>query len=128
VLQVLREVKGYDAIPYQWAAAGYSGAINSGKTICGFLFGSTTFLGFFHGNGKPSEPEVEDEQRTKAIETVNRLFRGFIEKFGTTDCRSLTNCDFSKKEEVDRYVQNEVYKNTCFKQFEYVLAYCLDQL
>ena len=50
------------------------------------------------------------------------------EEFGTTDCRSLTNCDFSKKEEVDRFMQNEVYKNTCFKQFEYVLAYCLDQI
>lgn len=73
-------------------------------------------------------PEVEDGQRIKAIETVNRLFRGFIGEFGFTDCRSLTNCDFSKKEEVDRYMQDEVYKHTCFKQFEYVLAYCLDQI
>ena len=74
------------------------------------------------------EPEVEDGQRTKAIETVNRLFNGFIEEFGNTECRALTNCDFSKKEEVDQYIQNEVYKHTCFKQFEYVLAYCFDQI
>jgi hypothetical protein len=124
----LREVKGFDDTPYQWAAAGYSGAINSGNTICGILFGSTAFLGFLHGNGKSSPPEVDDGQRIKAIETVNRLFKGFMEEFGTTDCRSLTHCDFSKKEEVDRFRQNEVYKHTCFKQFEFVLAYCLDHI
>jgi hypothetical protein len=89
------------------------------------LFGSTAFLGFIFGDGETSAPEVEDDKRTKAIEAVNGLFTGFIEKFGTTDCRSLTDCDFSKKEEVDRYMQNEVYKHTCFKQFEYVLSYCL---
>lgn len=71
---------------------------------------------------------MEDGQRTLSIETVNRLFKGFIQEFGNTDCRSLTNCDFGKKEEVDRYMQNEVYKHTCFNQFEYVLAYCLEQI
>lgn len=71
---------------------------------------------------------MEDEKRTKAIETVNTLFTGFIKEFGTTDCRSLTNCDFSKKEEVDKYIRNEVYKHVCFKQFEYVLAYCVEQM
>ena len=97
-------------------------------TICGILFGSTAFLGFHYGEGEAAAPGVEDEKRTKAIEAANRLFTGFIKEFGTTDCRSLTNCDFSKKEEVDKYMENEVYKHTCFKQFEYVLAYCLDQI
>ena len=81
-----------------------------------------------YGNGETSVPGVENDKRTKAIESVNGLFNGFIEKFGTTDCKSLTNCDFSKKEEVDRYMQDEVYKHTCFKQFEYVLSYCLARI
>jgi len=37
---VLREDTGWDATPYQWATAGYAGAIRSGKTICGVIFGA----------------------------------------------------------------------------------------
>ncbi len=85
-------------------------------------------LGFLYGEGESGAPEVGDEKRNQAIEAVHKLFTGFIKKFGTTNCRSLTNCDFSKQEEVDRYMKEEVYKDTCFKQLEYVLAYCLERL
>jgi hypothetical protein len=37
----LREDAGWDATPYQWATVGYSGAIDTGKTICGILFGAS---------------------------------------------------------------------------------------
>ena len=126
-LQVLRESKGWDSIPYQWATAGYSGAINSGKTICGILFGSTVFLGYLFGQNETSAPDIETPKRTKAIGSVNTLFKGFIERFGDSDCQTLTKCNFSKKEEIDRYIREEVYKETCFPQFEYVLSYCMSQ-
>ena len=126
-LQVLRDVEGWGFSPYQWAAAGYSGAIDSGKTICGMLFGATVFLGFMFGEKAPNAPGIKDEKRILAIASVNGLFNGFISKFGETECRALTGCDFSNKEEVNRYIREEVYKNTCFRQFEYVLSYCTDQ-
>ena len=121
----MREDTGWDAAPYQWATAGYMGAINSGKTICGVLFGGSIYLGFLNGLGSTEAPTLNDERRLKAIASVKELFSGFIEHFGKTDCTSLTGCDWSKKEDIKRYFKDEIYKNTCFRQFEYVVEKCI---
>ncbi|MBW2410661.1 MAG: C_GCAxxG_C_C family protein [Deltaproteobacteria bacterium] len=118
----MREVKGWNAVPYQWATAGYSGAIGSGRTICGILFGAAVYLGYLSGVDATGVPEVKDERRKKAIASVNHVFQGFKEKFGDTDCKTLTGCDWSKKEDIKRYRNEKIYKNTCYPQFEYVLA------
>lgn len=56
------------------------------------------------------------------------MFRGFIERFGDTDCRTLTGCDWSKEEDRNRYYQEEVYKDKCYDYFEYVLVHCLGRV
>lgn len=122
---MLQEAEGWEAAPYQNAAIGYQGAIHSGKTICGTLFGGAAFLGLRAGNQPAMASGVQNEQRLAAIESVNTLFRGFLERFGDTDCKTLTGCDFSRQEEADRYMREEIYKDTCFRQFEYVLSECL---
>jgi hypothetical protein len=122
---VLREDTGLDAIPYQWAAVGYMGAINSGKTICGVLFGASIYIGFLNGIAATDTPKIDDERRLNAIKSVNELFNGFISEFSKTDCTSLTGCDWSKKEDVKRYFEDEIYKNTCYRQFEYVVEKCI---
>ena len=120
----------FSGVPYQWAAAGYLGAIHSGgsKTICGMLYGSTAFLGFLCGRDEIAEPAVEDPKRKQAIAAVNGLFSGFLERFGATECHALTQCDHSIPEEVDRFYNDEVYRDSCLPQFEYVLSYCLGQI
>ena len=127
ILQVLRDVKNWDPVPYQWATVGYQGAIESGNTICGILFGGAVYLGYLSGLGATGEPGVKDEKRTQAITSVRDLFQGFNEKFGDTDCKTLTGCDWSKKEDVKRYFKEKVYKNICYPQFEYVLADLLER-
>jgi len=127
-LQVLRETVGWNAIPYQWAAAGYMGAIDSGKTICGFLFGGSVFLGYLSGAKATEAPTLEHDGRARAIASVKGLFQGFIERFGTTDCCMLTGCDFSQKTDARRYFKEKIYENTCYRHFEYVLKQCLAQL
>ena len=127
ILQVLRGVKKWDPIPYQWATVGYQGAIGSGKTICGFLFGGAVYLGYLSGLDAAGEPDVKDEKRIQAIASVRELFQGFNEKFGDTDCKALTGCDWSKKDDVKRYYKEKIYKNTCYHQFEYVLADLLER-
>ena len=112
----------------QWAAAGYYGAINSGKTICGILFGATAFLGFMHGSDAEDAPRVKDARRTAAIAAVNNLYKDFIAKFGDTECKALTGCDFSRSEEAGRYLRDQIFKDTCFPQFEHVLSFCLDHI
>ena len=123
----MREKMGWDPSPYQWAATGYSGAIGSGRTICGFLFGGAVTLGYLHGTNATRAPDINDEKRTQAIKAVNELFRGFMERFGDTDCQTLTGCNFSIKEDQERYRKEEVYKDKCFHFFEYVLGQCLDK-
>ena len=120
----------FSGVPYQWAAAGYLGAIHSGgsKTICGMLYGSTACLGFLCGSDEIAAPAVEDPKRKQAIAAVNGLFSGFLERFGATECLALTQCDHSIPEEVDRFYNDEVYRDSCLPQFEYVLSYCLDQI
>ena len=125
---MLREIEGWGPLPYQWATAGYKGAIATGRTICGILFGGSVFLGNLSGMNATHAPEVKDEMRNRAIESVHDLFQGFIEQFGDTDCRTLTGCDWSKKEDSERYYKEEVYKGTCYRFFEYVLAGCLDRM
>jgi hypothetical protein len=127
-LQVLRENKAWDSIPYQWATAGYMGAIDSGKTICGFLFGGAVFLGYLSGAKAIGAPGLKDPGRARAIASVKGLFQGFIERFGTTDCCTLTGCDFSRKTDVRRYFKEKIYANTCYRQFDYVLRQCLAQV
>ena len=126
-MQVLREGEGWGPIPYQWAVAGFSGAIRTGHTICGALFGGTVFLGYLHGENASQAPDIGDERKAQAIEAVQRLFSGFTERFGDTDCQALTGCDWSKEEDRKRYFEEQVYKHARFKYLEYVLAQCLEQ-
>jgi hypothetical protein len=129
-LQVLREAADFPGAPYQWAAAGYLGAIHSegSKTICGVLYGSTAFLGFLYGRNEGAEPAVDHPRRKRAIAAVDGLFNGFLERFGATECHTLTRCDHSIPEEVDRFYSDEVYRDSCLPKLEYVLSYCLEQL
>ena len=60
-LLVLMEEMGWDPAPVQWVTAGYMGAIKSGKTICGCLFGGTCFLGYLQGFNTGQLPGIENE-------------------------------------------------------------------
>ena len=111
----------------KWATAGYMGAINSGRTICGVLFGASIYLGYLNGLNATDAPKLKDERRLSAIKSVNKLFNGFTEKFWETDCTKLTGCDWSKEEDVKRYFEDQVYRDTCYKQFKYVLEKCIDE-
>lgn len=125
ILQVLRESKNWSATPHQWAAVGYAGAVRSGKTICGILFGATIYLGYLSGIDATDAPKIRDRRRKKAIASVEDLFNGFSKRFGHTDCRSLTGCDWTRKKDIKRFFKDEVYKDTCFHQFEYVVEKCM---
>jgi hypothetical protein len=103
------------------------GAISSGRATCGILFGAVVYLGYLNGIDETNAPAVKDEKRKAAIQAVNKLFEGFNKRFGHTDCQTLTGCDWSKQEDVKRYRQEQIYKDTCYPQFEYVLKACINQ-
>ncbi len=107
---------------------GYAGAIETGKTICGALFGGAVFHGFLHGENEARAPKVKDKNRNRAIDSVRGLFVGFKERFGDTDCRTLTGCDWSKKEDQKRYFKEKIYEDKCYRYVEYVIADCVSQM
>ena len=104
---------------------GYSGAIGTGQTICGFLFAGAIYLGVLHGQAAAEPPEVRDNRRLAAIGSVKKMFSGFIARFGATDCHALSGCDFSQAADSRRYYRDKVYEKTCFIQLRYVIETCL---
>jgi len=72
-------------------------------------------------------PQVQGERRTRAIEAVGSLFRGFVERFGDTDCQTLTGCNWGREEDIARYKEEGTFKETCLHLVGYVLEACLDE-
>ena len=105
--------------------AGYEGAIASGNATCGFLIGAAAFIGFSHGRHTDAAPAIDSEKRRQAIQATRKLFLGFVDRFGQTDCRILTGCDWRKKEEARRYYHEKIYLRVCMPQMEYVIRYIL---
>jgi len=120
-LQGLQEIWELPQGDYSWAAAGYSGAIGSGDTTCGLLIGTTIAIGLRHGQGKTSLPIDEADDRDKAIADVNEFYRDFMAEFGTAHCKQLISLDMSIPEEREQFREKEVYKDTCFKFFQFVM-------
>jgi hypothetical protein len=73
-------------------------------------------------------PKIHGERQRRAREAVHRLFRGFLDQFGDTDCQTLTGCDWSKEEDAQRYFKEEVYKDTCYTYLEYVVVQCVEHI
>ena len=83
------------------------------------------YLGYLNGINAAAAPGHRDRRRQKAIASVEKLFNGFAKRFDHTDCQTLTGCDWTRKQDVKRYFKEEVYKDTCFQQFEYVVERCM---
>jgi len=109
---------------YSGATAGYMGAISSGQITCGLLIGSSIAIGLRCGQGKEGIPEEHEQERNKAIHAVYNLYSDFLKEFGSTDCKTLSHCDFSNPEELNRYTQNKGWKNTCDIFLKFVVNKC----
>jgi len=102
------------------------GAISSGQTTCGLLIGSSIAIGLLCGQGKEGIPEEHESERNKAIHSVGELYKDFLKEFGSTYCRTLIHCDFSNPEDLNRYTQNKVWKNTCDVFLKFVMNKCIE--
>jgi len=120
-LQGLQEIWGIDCIETAWATSGYLGAIESGQTTCGLLIGSSIAIGLKSGRNKQCLPLEDTGERDKAVQEVNQLYHSFLKEFGSTECQTLTTCDFSKPEDGNRYLEKEIYKDCCFNFFNFVM-------
>ena len=112
-LQALLEKWKMPKKTYSWATAGYLGAILAGQTTCGILIGSSIAIGIRHGMGKNGVPEEHEAERSAAIAEVNNLYKEFINKFGSSDCKTLNQLDFSDSEAFGKWTDEKGWKKTC---------------
>jgi len=125
-LQGLQDIWAMPKDGFSWTTAGYMGAISSGASTCGLLIGTGAAIGLRRGRGIEGIPEEHQEARLAAIKEVNELYQGFIREFGAADCRTLSGCDFSRPEDVQKYVQQRVWKETCDVYLRFVMTKCLE--
>jgi len=65
---------------------------------------------------------MEDEEyRNRAVKEVHSLYKDFIAKFNSTHCKELTSCDFSKPDDLTKYMEKEIYKEKCFVFFNFIM-------
>jgi hypothetical protein len=120
-LQAFLELFNLPKDNYSWACAGYAGAILSGQATCGLLIGSGIAISLAVGRGRNSLPEEDGPSRNRAIQHVGRLYKEFVERFGSTSCTALCHCDWSKQDDIAQYVQEKRWKSTCDEQLRFVI-------
>ncbi|MHA2295789.1 MAG: C-GCAxxG-C-C family protein [Candidatus Hodarchaeales archaeon] len=113
---------------HSWATGGYLGAIMSGKTTCGLLIGSSIAIGLYCGKGKKKIPEDHENDREKAIQAVGELYREFLDKFGSSDCKTINQIDFSKGEEIAEWMAERGWKQTCDVFLGFTIRKCADMV
>jgi hypothetical protein len=74
--------------------------------------------------GKKGIPEEHGPDRELAIRGVARLYRGFLKEFGSTDCRTLSGCDYADPEDIERHRRSEGWKETCDVFLKFVMTRC----
>jgi len=131
-LHALLRAADLDTAPVGWAAAGYRGAICSGRTICGALYGATVFLGVLWGacaDGGDAAPDAPG--RPAAVDDVSALFAGFLDAFGATECATLTGVDLGDPDAraafLSRYYAAGL-DHPCNQQISWAIRFCLERL
>ena len=125
-LQGLQEMWNIPQEECSWAVAGYQGAIAFGQTTCGLLIGCATAIGLKFGQEKEGTPMENKKTRNQAIKVVNELYKDFFAEFDSTECKTLTTCDFSQEGEFARYLKEQLYNESCLKFHQYVMNRFID--
>ena len=120
-MQGLREVLELRSEIAPWAVNGYMGAIGSGQTICGAVYGATATIGFSCGEKMEGRGETTRQARDRATGMTQEFYQRFLKEFNRTDCRSLTGCDMSRPDEMMRYWSKAVWLDTCDRYLEFAI-------
>lgn len=107
VLLAVSQEAGYHNPKYfPRIATGFGGGIARNGNLCGALAGGIMAIGLALGR--------DDNQgsRDPCYPAVDRLFNGFVEKFGSSQCRDLIGVDL-KTADGQKAHANRVLKETC---------------
>lgn len=125
-LQALQVIWDLPGTGYSWATAGFIGALSSGMSVCGLLVGTSVAIGLRCGQGRRGIPEENEPERNRAIQAVDKLYKDFIKEFGHVNCKNISGCDWSNPGDVNRYVEEKVYKKICDPALSFVISKCIE--
>jgi C_GCAxxG_C_C family probable redox protein len=89
-------------------ATGFGGGIGRCGSVCGALAGGIMAVGIKYGTNEPSL-----EQRLKAYEVAQQLYRKFEKHHGSVYCRELIGYNLSNLGELERARKANVFKEKC---------------
>jgi len=90
-------------------ATGFGGGIARQGHLCGAVSGAIMAFGLKYGRSSP------DELRAKTYNPVVEFLKQFQERFGSTVCRELCECDISTVEGIRKFREENVHEEKCSK-------------
>ncbi|MCE1190197.1 MAG: C-GCAxxG-C-C family protein [Ignavibacteria bacterium] len=94
VIGAFAENVGLEITTATRVAAGFGGGMGRMQETCGALTGSYMAIGFL----EDSQAADNNELKEKASASVRELTAAFKEKFGSSHCKALVQCDLSTPE------------------------------
>ena len=73
-------------------ATPFGGGIGRSEDLCGALAGGVMAIGACLGRA------CADDDKRRSYDAANRLFQGFVQRFGSAKCAMLNNGDFGSPE------------------------------
>jgi C_GCAxxG_C_C family probable redox protein len=100
-------------------ATGFGAGIGRSGQVCGALSGAVMAIGLKMGCDKAEEKE----KRNATYESVRQMMKAFKKEFGSTQCKTLTQCNLQTQEGQQKYRTQEHRKKLCPKFVQWCADY-----
>jgi len=108
LLALSREIKPIEHI-IPCIATGFGGGIARTGSTCGALTGAIMTMGLIVGRNKSDELEKKETVYEMAL----KMITDFEKEFGTSLCKSLTECDLRTSEGHEKFLSQKIRETVC---------------
>ena len=106
VLLAVAESAGIQSELIPKIATGFCGGVSRTCGMCGAVSGAIMVIGIFAGRNEPTETVAE------SYTLVRKFVKEFGSKFGSTNCKDLTDCDLGT-DEGQKYFKEHNIRQKC---------------
>ena len=85
-------------------ATGFCGGLSNTCGMCGAVSGGIMALNLFFGRNKPNE------KHEITYSVVKTFLNKFVNKFGSTNCKQLIDCDLSNQKGQDKFESENLHE------------------
>ncbi|WP_027721416.1 C-GCAxxG-C-C family protein [Maridesulfovibrio zosterae] len=119
VLMTICETIGYENQAIPAMATAFCGGVSRTKGTCGALQGAVLAISLIHGRNNT------DQNYDKCYELVQILSKNFQEKYSSTNCFEITDCDLSIQQGREKFKEEGVKHNICLNIVEEITDYTI---